>query len=89
MISIHVFIPFLFNSENELEEVLTFYTQKNKSSTNFLGTQGRSVKEELCEGNVSGNGECSKGESLLCFQCHRITAAPGLVCVFYVIIQGQ
>uniref|UniRef100_H3DJ54 Tubulin--tyrosine ligase-like protein 5 n=1 Tax=Tetraodon nigroviridis TaxID=99883 RepID=H3DJ54_TETNG len=37
-------------SEAELEEVLTFYTQKNKSSTVFLGAQG----------NVSGNSESSK-----------------------------
>lgn len=68
---------FCCNSESELEEVLTFYTQKNKSSTIFLGSQGRSVKEELCE----GNGESSKSESVLCFQCHRITVTLGSVCV--------
>lgn len=89
MITIHVYNPFQFNSENELEEVLTFYTQKNKSSTIFLGTQGRSVKEERCEGNVSGNGESSKSESLLCFECQHITVSLGWVYVFDVIIQGQ
>ncbi|XP_068436335.1 tubulin polyglutamylase TTLL5 isoform X2 [Clinocottus analis] len=33
-------------SENDLEEVLTFYTQKNKSATVFLGTKLRSVKKD-------------------------------------------
>ncbi|XP_056915415.1 tubulin polyglutamylase TTLL5 isoform X1 [Takifugu flavidus] len=47
-------------SESELEEVLTFYTQKNKSSTIFLGTKVRSAKKELCEVNLSGNSETSK-----------------------------
>uniref|UniRef100_A0A3B4ZU45 Tubulin tyrosine ligase-like family, member 5 n=1 Tax=Stegastes partitus TaxID=144197 RepID=A0A3B4ZU45_9TELE len=32
-------------SENDLEEVLTFYTQKNKSATVFLGTEVRSASE--------------------------------------------
>lgn len=51
-----------FNSENDLEEVLTFYTQKNKSSSVFLGTK-RSVKKGFREGNASSNCENSKSES--------------------------
>lgn len=82
MRTVQVFSPFQFNSETELEEVLTFYTQKNKSSAVFLGTLGRSVREERCEGNVSGNGKSSKSESLLCFECHHITVTLGLVYVF-------
>lgn len=82
MITIHIFNPFQFNSESELEEVLTFYTQKNKSSTIFLGTQGRSVKQELCEANVSGNGQSSQSESLLCIECHHVSVTLGLVYVF-------
>ncbi|XP_075874335.1 tubulin polyglutamylase TTLL5 isoform X2 [Nelusetta ayraudi] len=46
-------------SENDLEEVLTFYTQKNKSSSVFLGTK-RSVKKGFREGNASSNCENSK-----------------------------
>ncbi|KAG7237241.1 hypothetical protein INR49_032574 [Caranx melampygus] len=42
-------------SENDLEEVLTFYTQKNKSATVFLGTKVRSVKKDVCEINASGH----------------------------------
>ncbi|XP_074517677.1 tubulin polyglutamylase TTLL5 isoform X2 [Sebastes fasciatus] len=42
-------------SENDLEEVLTFYTQKNKSATVFLGTKVRSVKKDVHEVNASGN----------------------------------
>lgn len=80
--------PFQFNSETELEEVLTFYTQKNKSSTIFLGTKVRSVKE-LCEVNVSGNCESSKSESLLCFIFHQIPVTLALVYVLYFIIQVQ
>lgn len=63
--------------------MLTFYTQKNKSSTIFLGTQGRSVKEELCEGNVSGNGESSKSESL------HITVALGWFMCFMLSFKGS
>uniref|UniRef100_H2VCG1 Tubulin--tyrosine ligase-like protein 5 n=1 Tax=Takifugu rubripes TaxID=31033 RepID=H2VCG1_TAKRU len=40
--------PFQFNSESELEEVLTFYTQKNKSSTIFLGTKVRTALPLYC-----------------------------------------
>uniref|UniRef100_A0AAQ5XP26 Tubulin--tyrosine ligase-like protein 5 n=1 Tax=Amphiprion ocellaris TaxID=80972 RepID=A0AAQ5XP26_AMPOC len=36
-------------SENDLEEILTFYTQKNKSATVFLGTKVRSVKKDVHE----------------------------------------
>uniref|UniRef100_A0A4W6EY99 Tubulin--tyrosine ligase-like protein 5 n=1 Tax=Lates calcarifer TaxID=8187 RepID=A0A4W6EY99_LATCA len=42
-------------SENDLEEVLTFYTQKNKSATVFLGTKVRSVKKDIHEINASGD----------------------------------
>ncbi|XP_068194118.1 tubulin polyglutamylase TTLL5 [Antennarius striatus] len=42
-------------SENDLEEVLTFYTQKNKSATVFLGTKHRSVNKGRHEANVSGD----------------------------------
>ncbi len=58
----------LSNSENDLEEVLTFYTQKNKSATVFLGTKVRSVKKDVHEVNASGDsGNCqnSKSEFLL------------------------
>ncbi|XP_030574251.1 tubulin polyglutamylase TTLL5 isoform X2 [Archocentrus centrarchus] len=48
-------------SENDLEEVLTFYTQKNKSATVFLGTKVRGVnKKDVHEVNVSGKRENSK-----------------------------
>ncbi|XP_028293839.1 tubulin polyglutamylase TTLL5 isoform X6 [Gouania willdenowi] len=42
-------------SENDLEEVLTFYTQKNKSSNVFLGTKAKSVKKHDHGGNVSAD----------------------------------
>ncbi len=70
---LYTFISFIFfsNSENDLEEVLTFYTQKNKSATVFLGTKVRSVKKDIHEVNASGDsGNCenSKSEFLLwCF----------------------
>lgn len=38
----HTFSPHF--SEAELEEVLTFYTQKNKSASVFLGTHSKSSK---------------------------------------------
>uniref|UniRef100_A0A665WDY4 Tubulin--tyrosine ligase-like protein 5 n=1 Tax=Echeneis naucrates TaxID=173247 RepID=A0A665WDY4_ECHNA len=53
-------------SENDLEEVLTFYTQKNKSATVFLGTKVKSVKKDsqpsVCalseeQQAVAGNGK--------------------------------
>lgn len=50
------------DSENDLEEVLTLYTQKNKSSSVFLGTR-RSVKRSFREGNASSNCENSNSES--------------------------
>ncbi|XP_026156265.1 tubulin polyglutamylase TTLL5 isoform X2 [Mastacembelus armatus] len=40
-------------SENDLEEVLTFYTQKTQSATIFLGTKVRSVKKDIHEMNTS------------------------------------
>ncbi|XP_019712934.1 tubulin polyglutamylase TTLL5 isoform X1 [Hippocampus comes] len=40
-------------SESDLEEVLTFYTQKNKSATVFLGTKVRRVKKAFHEIHAS------------------------------------
>lgn len=52
-------------SENDLEEVLTFYTQKNKSATVFLGTKVRSVKKDIHEANASGDsGNCENSKTL-------------------------
>ncbi|XP_035530578.1 tubulin polyglutamylase TTLL5 isoform X2 [Morone saxatilis] len=52
-------------SENDLEEVLTFYTQKNKSATVFLGTKIRSVKNGVHEVNASGDsGNCENSKTL-------------------------
>ncbi|KAI3367215.1 hypothetical protein L3Q82_008269 [Scortum barcoo] len=52
-------------SENDLEEVLTFYTQKNKSATVFLGTKVRSVKKDVHEVNASGDsGNCENSKTL-------------------------
>lgn len=62
-----IFHLFFINSENDLEEVLTFYTQKNKSATVFLGTKVRSVKKDVHEINASGdsgNYESSRSEFL-------------------------
>ncbi|KAM9354865.1 tubulin polyglutamylase TTLL5 [Pholidichthys leucotaenia] len=42
-------------SESDLEEVLTFYTQQNKSATVFLGTRVRSVQKDVHEVTVSGD----------------------------------
>lgn len=72
--------PVFINSENDLEEVLTFYTQKNKSATVFLGTKVRSVKKDVCEINASGHSgdyENSKSKFLPCFffssySCHYV-----------------
>uniref|UniRef100_A0A665WEQ4 Tubulin--tyrosine ligase-like protein 5 n=1 Tax=Echeneis naucrates TaxID=173247 RepID=A0A665WEQ4_ECHNA len=46
-------------SENDLEEVLTFYTQKNKSATVFLGTKSQPSVCALSEEQqaVAGNGK--------------------------------
>ncbi|XP_070776545.1 LOW QUALITY PROTEIN: tubulin polyglutamylase TTLL5 [Enoplosus armatus] len=52
-------------SETDLEEVLTFYTQKNKSATVFLGTKVRSVKKDVHEVNASGDsGNCENSKTL-------------------------
>ncbi|XP_035467217.2 tubulin polyglutamylase TTLL5 isoform X2 [Scophthalmus maximus] len=52
-------------SENDLEEVLTFYTQKNKSANVFLGTKVRSVKKDVHEINASGDsGSCENSKTL-------------------------
>uniref|UniRef100_A0A8C3G3P9 Uncharacterized protein n=1 Tax=Cyclopterus lumpus TaxID=8103 RepID=A0A8C3G3P9_CYCLU len=61
VISIYVLSFFFVNSENDLEEVLTFYTQKNKSAT------VKSVKKDGHELNALrdlGNCENSKSEFL-------------------------
>ncbi|KAF7670248.1 hypothetical protein LDENG_00043360 [Lucifuga dentata] len=50
-------------SENDLEEVLTFYTQKNKSATIFLGTKVRSDKKDTCEINASAESASIKCEN--------------------------
>ncbi|XP_035023314.1 tubulin polyglutamylase TTLL5 isoform X1 [Hippoglossus stenolepis] len=51
-------------SENDLEEVLTFYTQKNKSANVFLGTKVRSVKKDVREINASGDsGNCENSKT--------------------------
>ncbi|XP_078133230.1 tubulin polyglutamylase TTLL5 isoform X1 [Sander vitreus] len=52
-------------SENDLEEVLTFYTQKNKSATIFLGTKVRSVKKDVHEVNASGDSGNSENSKTL------------------------
>lgn len=64
--AVHIYFVSLC-SENDLEDVLTFYTQKNKSATVFLGAKVRGVKKDVREGNVSGNCENSKCEFLACF----------------------
>ncbi|XP_029350376.1 tubulin polyglutamylase TTLL5 isoform X2 [Echeneis naucrates] len=52
-------------SENDLEEVLTFYTQKNKSATVFLGTKVKSVKKDVHEINAPGHsGDYEKSKTL-------------------------
>ncbi|XP_019204152.1 tubulin polyglutamylase TTLL5 isoform X5 [Oreochromis niloticus] len=52
-------------SENDLEEVLTFYTQKNKSATVFLGTKVRGIKKDVREVNASrDSGNCDNSKSL-------------------------
>lgn len=51
---------FFNNRENDLEEVLTYYTQKNKSATVFLGT-----KKDVHEVNTLRNCKNSKSEFLL------------------------
>ncbi|KAM6961234.1 tubulin polyglutamylase TTLL5 [Aplochiton taeniatus] len=48
-------------SENDLEEVLTFYTHKNRSASVFLGTKARRTKMEPCFTMASGEpAQCSK-----------------------------
>ncbi|KAF6716633.1 Tubulin polyglutamylase TTLL5 [Oryzias melastigma] len=42
-------------SESSLEEVLTFYTQKNKSASVFLGTKDKSVKKDTLGINFPGD----------------------------------
>ncbi|KAM7402946.1 hypothetical protein PAMA_003732 [Pampus argenteus] len=52
-------------SENDLEEVLTFYTQKNKSATVFLGAKVTSVKKDVHEINASGEPDnCESSKTL-------------------------
>lgn len=81
---LHTFISCLFfsswtNSENDLEEVLTFYTQKNKSATVFLGTKVRGIKKDVREASASrdsGNCDNSKCEFLVSFPMYAF-------CFFY------
>uniref|UniRef100_A0A7N6ADC8 Tubulin--tyrosine ligase-like protein 5 n=1 Tax=Anabas testudineus TaxID=64144 RepID=A0A7N6ADC8_ANATE len=74
-------------SENDLEEVLTFYTQKNKSATVFLGTKVRSVKKDVHEINASGdsgNCESSRSEFLPCVLYPIfLYCRSGLCLIFY------
>ncbi|XP_037359730.1 tubulin polyglutamylase TTLL5 isoform X5 [Talpa occidentalis] len=44
-------------SEAELEEVLTFYTQKNKSASVFLGTHSKSSKNNSSYSDNGGKGD--------------------------------
>lgn len=86
--AIHIYLPsFFINSENDLEEVLTFYTQKNKSATVFLGTKVRSVKKDVHEINASGdsgNYESSRSEFLPCvFFPIFLYCKSGLCLIFY------
>uniref|UniRef100_A0A3P8RMW4 Tubulin tyrosine ligase-like family, member 5 n=1 Tax=Amphiprion percula TaxID=161767 RepID=A0A3P8RMW4_AMPPE len=60
-------------SENDLEEILTFYTQKNKSATVFLGTKVRSVKKDVHEVNHSK-------QKLFRFHCSPAPASLPLHC---------
>uniref|UniRef100_A0A8C5G5E7 Tubulin--tyrosine ligase-like protein 5 n=1 Tax=Gouania willdenowi TaxID=441366 RepID=A0A8C5G5E7_GOUWI len=68
-------------SENDLEEVLTFYTQKNKSSNVFLGTKAKSVKKHDHGGNVSA--DLDKCENFKCkcvfFSCRSGALASVLL----------
>uniref|UniRef100_A0AAQ5XEH1 Tubulin--tyrosine ligase-like protein 5 n=1 Tax=Amphiprion ocellaris TaxID=80972 RepID=A0AAQ5XEH1_AMPOC len=53
-------------SENDLEEILTFYTQKNKSATVFLGTKVRNSsasESSLSTGKVSTDPDMKATES--------------------------
>lgn len=51
-------LSYFFNSENDLEEVLTFYTHKNKSASVFLGTKVRSEIDASGEPVKCGNPRC-------------------------------
>jgi len=82
----------LVDSENDLEEVLTFYTQKNKSAAVFLGTKLRSVKRDGRELNALrdyGNCENSKSEFLAHVFSPHICVTEALVYVQYCIIPAQ
>lgn len=86
--AVHIYLhSFFINSENDLEEVLTFYTQKNKSATVFLGTKVRGVKKDVHEINGSGDsGNCksSRSEFLPCvFFSHILYCRSGLCLIFY------
>uniref|UniRef100_A0A3B3CME0 Uncharacterized protein n=1 Tax=Oryzias melastigma TaxID=30732 RepID=A0A3B3CME0_ORYME len=52
-------------SESSLEEVLTFYTQKNKSASVFLGTKDKSVKKDTL--GINFPGDSSNCETFGCF----------------------
>lgn len=47
LVQTFLYCLFTVYSENDLEEVLTFYTQKSKSATVFLGAKVRSVKNDV------------------------------------------
>uniref|UniRef100_A0A672SGG3 Tubulin--tyrosine ligase-like protein 5 n=1 Tax=Sinocyclocheilus grahami TaxID=75366 RepID=A0A672SGG3_SINGR len=50
-INSNVFQEFILEaSENDLEEVLTFYTQKNKSASVFLGTKSACINTDASDG---------------------------------------
>ncbi|KAK1793252.1 hypothetical protein P4O66_011634, partial [Electrophorus voltai] len=60
----NVFQEFILEaSENDLEDVLTFYTHKNKSSSVFLGTKCQSSKANGNQEDSNGTGELAKHNS--------------------------
>ncbi|XP_026879532.2 tubulin polyglutamylase TTLL5 isoform X3 [Electrophorus electricus] len=61
----NVFQEFILEaSENDLEDVLTFYTHKNKSSSVFLGTKCQSSKANGNQEDSNGTGELAKHNTL-------------------------
>uniref|UniRef100_A0A4W4H1P7 Uncharacterized protein n=1 Tax=Electrophorus electricus TaxID=8005 RepID=A0A4W4H1P7_ELEEL len=70
----NVFQEFILEaSENDLEDVLTFYTHKNKSSSVFLGTKCQSSKANGNQEDSNGTGELAKHNSKkICFYCEHI-----------------
>uniref|UniRef100_A0AAR2KTB7 Tubulin--tyrosine ligase-like protein 5 n=1 Tax=Pygocentrus nattereri TaxID=42514 RepID=A0AAR2KTB7_PYGNA len=70
----NVFQEFILEaSESDLEEVLTFYTHKNKSASVFLGTKSQSSETDSNKECQKGSGEPAKhqtrkSESLVLFE---------------------